>query len=118
MNCLFLRRGYFSLETEIAVELKTNGNALYCYMTLNGTKIVNKGSYTAQTGDEIIFGIYGSTSVAGWVKIDGETVLTVSDRTHQEYSWTIPRGTNAASISMSYIASASRGYGHITVTTS
>ena len=53
------------------------------------------------------------------VKIDGETVAeTTNDRQYLEYSWVIPQSVNAISVSMSFLAGVSRGYGQITVTTS
>ena len=65
MNCMFLRRRYIT-SREISLALKTAGNATYCYMMIDSEKIITKGTYTVNTRDTIIFGIYGTRANAGW----------------------------------------------------
>lgn len=115
MNCVLLRRKYSEPIVDITVTITGNGNVDSCYETIGGVKRYSAGTYTVRPGDTITFGVRGASQEPGWVKIDGVTVLNVTNRTTQTYVWTVPSGVRTISIANSYTQAGKTG--RITVTT-
>lgn len=105
------------VQTQIAVTITGEGNADYCYATINGTKQYSAGTHEVNAGDTITFCVFGRRRANGWVRIDGTQVLEVSDASTQTYDWTVPSGISTIEIAMSYSPSTSLRNGRITVTT-
>lgn len=102
----------------INVTLTGNGNTTYCYATINGTKRYGAGTYQVEPGSTITFGVYGrSATYQGWVKVDGDTILSVTNQSTQTVAWDVPEDANAVAISFYYASTSSQRRGQITVTT-
>lgn len=106
-------------QQPVTVTLTGSGNTTYCYALYNSTKYYSNGNtFQVMPGDTITFYVYGrSSSYQGWVKIDGTTVLTVTNQSTQSYAWTVPTGKHSITIAMSYTSTSSQRRGQITVTT-
>ena len=100
--------------TPIVVTITGTGNSASCYATINGTKQYEAGAHEVNAGDTITFGVIGSQSHPGWVKIDGTEVLRVTNRKTKTYDWIVPDGISTVEIAMTY---RTKDYGAITVTT-
>lgn len=119
MDCLFLTRGNLPALSAV-VSITGSGSPSYCYTTIAGTKYQTAtNNISVHTGDEIIFGIYGtSKTYYGEVTIDGTQVLKVTDKTTRTYAWTVPKGVKQITIAMTYTSNSKQRNGRISVTTS
>ena len=114
---VFASRQIVMPATPIAVTITGSGDSSGCYAIINGTKQYEAGTHEVNTGDTIIFGVYGPSSKAyGVVNIDGTEVLKVTDRTTQTYEWTAPNGISTVEIEMS-VGHKPNNSGRIIVTT-
>lgn len=118
MQCLHLTRGEAPSLSAI-INIAGTGNRNSCYATINGTKYSESTSnIEVHPGDQIIFGVYGySSRYPGEVTINNTTVLTVSSRNTETYTYNIPRGIKQISITLSYTSTSNKRHGTITVTT-
>lgn len=104
-------------QNVINITLTGTGNTSYCYATINGTKRYGSGTYQVHAGDTITFGVYGrSSTYQGWVKVDGTSIITVTNQTTQTKDWIVPE-CDSVTIKFSYTSTSSQRRGQITVTT-
>lgn len=123
MSVFLLRRGDPNPPPpppiEVSVSVTGTGNFMYCFAMINGSQYTAAASgILVQPGDKITFAVYGySSTYYGAVTIDGVQAIRVTNRTTQQYEWTVPDNISTVTIAMSYTSTSSRRNGKITVTT-
>lgn len=100
----------------IPVTITSSGNASYCYVTINGTKYSSETSgIEVEAGSEIGLSVRArSSSVRGYIYINGTTVKTVQTTMVQTYDWIVPNDCKTISIALSY--GSSQCYVRVTTT--
>ena len=103
----------------VEVTITGTGGEEGCYVSINGTSYTSAATgIEVMSGDVIIFGMSGSLTNQGVVRIDGNVVLSVGNSeyiTHDTYKWVVP--DRIASVSIDLYAEPYYGGGSITVTT-
>ena len=107
----------------ISVEIT---NSVYSSSQSVARVIIDGTTYNTTTsgievnaGDTIQFAV-GAMNGSGWVKIDGETVYTISGGEEYKsgtYAWTVPDNITSVTIKLAGADSGNNRYGRITVTT-
>lgn len=108
---LFLRRGNVNAAPEnILVTIGGNGNASYCYATINKTKYYKSAQDLVTAGDTILVYVGGLTCS---VIVNGTTVSTARNAS---YEYIVPSNISSLGINLSY--SSTSATSKITFTTS
>ena len=99
----------------IPVTITNSGDANYCYVKINETKywLVTSG-LEVEPGSTIELCLRArSSSVRGYIYVNGNAVKTIASTTVQTYKWTVPEDCGEITIEMRYGSAVAR----ITVTT-